>query len=39
MNFPETHPIWMWLYFGVFGSVGAILITLVQSGADVHTIR
>ena len=29
MNFSETHPLWMWLYFGVFGSIGAILITLI----------
>ena len=29
MNFPITHPIWMWLYFGAFGIAGAILFTLV----------
>jgi hypothetical protein len=29
MNLPETHPLWMWLYFGVFGSAGVILITLI----------
>jgi len=29
MNFPETHPLWMWLYFGTFGSIGAILFTLI----------
>ncbi len=29
MNFSASHPIWMWLYFGTFGSAGAILFTLV----------
>jgi hypothetical protein len=29
MNFPITHPIWMWLYFGAFGTAGVILFTLV----------
>ena len=29
MNLPETHPLWMWLYFGIFGSAGLILITLI----------
>ena len=29
MNLPTTHPIWMWLYFGTFGSAGAVLFTLV----------
>ncbi|MFC1513666.1 hypothetical protein ACFL5P_01525 [candidate division KSB1 bacterium] len=29
MNFPESHPVWMWLYFGVFGSAGAVLFTLI----------
>ena len=29
MNLPETHPLWMWLYFGIFGSAGVILITLI----------
>ncbi len=29
MDFPITHPIWMWLYFGVFGTAGAVLFTLV----------
>jgi hypothetical protein len=24
-----THPLWMWLYFGAFGSAGAILFTLI----------
>lgn len=29
MNFPESHPNWMWLYFGIFATVGVILFTLV----------
>ena len=29
MNLPETHPLWMWLYFGLLGSAGLILITLI----------
>jgi hypothetical protein len=29
MNFSETHPLWMWLYFGAFGSAGVILVTLI----------
>jgi len=29
MNFPTGYPIWMWLYFGTFGSAGAVLFTLV----------
>lgn len=29
MNFPVSHPIWMWLYFGAFGTLGAVLFTLV----------
>jgi len=29
MNFLETHPLWMWLYFGTFCSAGAILMTLI----------
>ncbi len=29
MNFPVTHPVWMWLYFGAFGSTGAILFTII----------
>jgi len=29
VNLPTTHPLWMWLYFGTFGSAGAILFTLV----------
>jgi hypothetical protein len=24
-----THPLWMWVYFGAFGSIGAILFTLI----------
>ena len=24
-----THPLWMWLYFGVSGAIGAVLITLI----------
>ncbi len=29
MNFPTTHPIWMWLYFGLFGSAGVLLFSLL----------
>jgi hypothetical protein len=29
MNFPESHPNWMWLYFGIFATAGTILFTLV----------
>ena len=29
MNFPASHPLWMWLYFGVFGSAGVILFVLI----------
>ncbi|MCK4429782.1 MAG: hypothetical protein KAW19_00620 [Candidatus Aminicenantes bacterium] len=29
MNFPASHPLWMWLYFGVFGSAGVILFALI----------
>lgn len=29
MSFPATHPLWMWLYFGILGSGGVILITLI----------
>jgi len=29
MNFPLSHPVWMWLYFGAFGTAGAVLFTLV----------
>lgn len=28
MNFPITHPTWMWLYFGLFGSAGTVLFIL-----------
>ena len=39
MNFSETHPIWMWLYFGTFGSIGAVLITLIAwQWAQFHAI-
>ena len=29
MSFPLSHPIWIWLYFGTFGTLGAVLFTLV----------
>lgn len=29
MNFPLSHPVWMWLYFGAFGTLGIILFILV----------
>ena len=29
MNFPSTHPSWMWLYFGTFGCAGVILLILI----------
>ncbi|UCE40177.1 MAG: hypothetical protein JSV17_12000 [Candidatus Aminicenantes bacterium] len=29
MNFPASHPLWMWLYFGTFGTIGIILFTLI----------
>ena len=29
MDFPVSHPNWMWLYFGTFGTVGAVLFTLI----------
>jgi hypothetical protein len=28
MDFPLSHPIWMWLYFGAFGSLGIVLFIL-----------
>lgn len=28
MNFPISHPVWMFLYFGTFGTAGAVLFTL-----------
>ena len=30
MTFPVSHPIWMWLYFGTFGTLGVVLFTLVM---------
>jgi len=30
MNFPSTHPYWIWLYFGVFGTAGAVLFILTM---------
>lgn len=39
MNFPVSHPIWMWLYFGTFGTLGVILFSLVVwQGMKVHTL-
>lgn len=29
MNFPTSHPVWMWLYFGLFGSGGLLLFGLI----------
>ena len=29
MNFPASHPSWMWLYFGALGTVGVILFALI----------
>jgi hypothetical protein len=29
MNFPASHPTWMWVYFGVFGSAGVVLFSLI----------
>ena len=29
MDFPPSHPLWMWLYFGAFGSADLILFALV----------
>ena len=29
MGFPQSFPLWMWLYFGTFGSAGAVLFTLI----------
>lgn len=28
MNFPSTHPSWMWFYFGVFGTAGMVMFIL-----------
>ena len=30
MDFPLTHPAWMWLYFGVLGTAGTILFILIM---------
>ena len=30
MNFPGTHPVWMWLYFGVFGTAGMVMFVLAM---------
>jgi hypothetical protein len=30
VNFPTTHPIWMWLYFGIFGTLGILLFILIM---------
>jgi hypothetical protein len=30
MNFPGTHPVWTWLYFGVFGTAGIVMFVLVM---------
>ena len=29
MNFPTSHPVWMWLYFGIFAISGMVLFILV----------
>lgn len=28
MDFPASHPIWIWLYFGIFGTSGTVLFVL-----------
>lgn len=28
MNFPTSHPLWMWLYFGIFAIIGMVLFIL-----------
>ena len=33
MNFPSTHPAWMWLYFGVFGTAGTVMFILAMWNA------
>ncbi len=39
MNFPTTHPAWVWLYFGIFGSVGTVLfILIVWNWMKVHSL-
>lgn len=30
MNPPPTHPLWMWLYFGFFGTSGLIFFSLTM---------
>lgn len=30
MNFPLTHPIWMWLYFGILGTAGMVFFALTM---------
>lgn len=30
MDFPTSHPLWMWLYFGAFGTADLILFALVM---------
>ncbi|MCL5771297.1 MAG: hypothetical protein M1479_03370 [Actinobacteria bacterium] len=29
MNLPATHPIWLWIYFGIMGTVSLILLALI----------
>ena len=29
MDFPPSHPLWMWFYFGVFGTADLILLALI----------
>jgi Na+/proline symporter len=29
-DYTMTHPLWMWRFFGVFGSLGAVLFTLTM---------
>ena len=29
MNFPSSYPVWIWLYFGAFGSISAVLFSLI----------
>ncbi len=28
MNFPSSYPVWIWLYFGAFGSISAVFFSL-----------
>lgn len=30
MSFPDSHPDWMWLYFGAFGTTGVVLFIMVM---------